>query len=108
MIFQRYADPFLLLNGMITAGRFAEYIHEFLQIYNEDQEEKTLWELWLHKVHDKSYTDFKASVGMITKNAAPTKKETAEVVQQSKQLLAGFRIGVGGDGIIQTVGNSSD
>ena len=86
---------------MIIAGRFAEYIHELLQIYNEEQEEKTLWELWLHKVHDKSYNDFKASVGMMNKNAAPTKKETAEVVQQSKKLLAGFRIGVGGDEVIQ-------
>ena len=108
MIFQRYSDPIRLLNGMITAERFAEYIREILQMYNEEQEDKTLWELWLHKVHDKSYNDFKASIGMITKNAAPTNKETAEVVQQSKQMLAGFRIGVGGDGVIQAAGNDSD
>lgn len=93
---------------MITAERFAEYIRELLQIYNEEQEDKTLWELWLHKVHDKSYNNFKASIG-ISKNAAPTHKETAEVVQQSKNLLNGFRIaGVGGNGVIQAAGDSSD
>lgn len=93
---------------MITAERFAEYVRELLQIYNDELEDKTLWELWLHKIHDKSYNDFKASVGMITKNAAPTQQETAETVQQSKQLLNGFRImGAAENGNIQITGDNS-
>ena len=109
MIFQRYADPFRLLNGMISAGRFDEYIFELLKIHNEEQEDKTLWELWLHKVHDKSYNDFRQSIGMIgNKKAAPTKEETAEVIQQSQTLLNGFRIAeVGKNGNIQAAGDNS-
>jgi len=108
LIFQRYADPFRLLNGMLSAGRFDDYIHELLQIHNEEQEDKTLWELWLHKVHDKTYNAFKESIGMINNQAAPTQEETAEVVQQSLDLLKGFRImGDADNGNIQTAGNNS-
>jgi hypothetical protein len=95
---------------MISAGRFDDFIREILNIYNEEQEDKTLWEMWLHKVHDKSYNAFKESLGMIgNKKAAPTKEETAEVIQESKTLLNGFRIAeVGKDGTIQAAGNNSD
>lgn len=94
---------------MISAGRFDEYIFELLKIHNEEQEDKTLWELWLHKVHDKSYNDFRQSIGMIgNKKAAPTKEETAEVIQQSKTLLNGFRIAeVGKNGNIHAAGDNS-
>ena len=108
MIFQRYADPFRLLNGMISAGRFDEYIHELLKIHNEEQEDKTVWELWLHKVHDKSYNAFRETIGMINNQAAPTKEDTAEVLQESMNLLNGFRFAeVGKNGNIQTAGNDS-
>lgn len=109
MIFQRYADPFRLLNGMLSAGRFADYVHELLQMHNEEQEDKTLWEFYLHKVHDKSYNDFKKSTGMMNKTAAPTLKEKADVVQQSKAMLNAFRpTGDGVNGNIQTSGDNSN
>ena len=93
---------------MISAGRFDEYIHELLKFHNEEQEDKTLWELWLHKVHDKSYNAFRESIGMINNQAAPTKEDTAEVLQESMNLLNGFRFAeVGKNGNIQTAGNDS-
>ena len=60
-------------------------------MHNEEQEDKTIWEMWLHKVYDKSYNDFRQSLGMIEGKAAPTQEETAEVIKQSFDLLQGFQ-----------------
>ena len=96
---------------MLDAGRFREFIHEVLGLYVEEENEKTAWEVWLHRIFDKSYTEFKKSLGMIKQTkAAPTNEETAKIVQQSFDMLASFSPTEGccKDGTIQTAGNDSD
>lgn len=63
---------------------------ELVQLHNEEMEDKTLWEIWLHRIFDKTFADFKASLGMENETAAPTQEEITSTVQESFNLLAGF------------------
>lgn len=53
LLFSRYASPFLLLDQMILTDRFSAFVSELLRIRNEEKDEQTLWEFFLHKVFDK-------------------------------------------------------
>ena len=72
---------------MLATGRFAEFVHEFVRLENEKEEEKTIWEFYLHRVYDKSFVEFKQS---LHPNAKPTKKDLETTVNESKSILAGF------------------
>ena len=61
-----------------------------IELYNEERKEEMLWELWLYRVHDKSYADFVASVDG-SKADKPTEQETAEIVKESRGILEGFK-----------------
>lgn len=75
LVFKRYSSPFLLLDTLIENGKFLEFIMELLEIYNDEQ----IYELWLHKVFDKSFSEFK--------NSAVRKQSTEEVpVMDNKQI----------------------
>ena len=58
LLFKRYANPFLLLDNMITTGRFLEFILELIDIQNDEK----IHDVWIHKVFDKSFDDFKKLV----------------------------------------------
>ena len=82
-----------ICSGMIACGRFHDFVKSVGRWTVQEQEEKeeeTLLQIWLHKVFDKSYSEFKQSLGM-SKNAAPSKEEQAEIVRQSHAMLDGFR-----------------
>jgi len=76
---------------MISMGRFTEFINEFINMYNEEQEDKTIWELWLHRVFDKSYEDFRMALNPKQNKAAPTKEDITSTVCASKDILNSFR-----------------
>lgn len=83
LLFSKYASPFLFLDTMLDAGRFFESVIEIIQADNE----KTLWEFYLHKVHDKSFDDFKKSL----EADKPVPKEQVETtVINSKSILDNF------------------
>jgi hypothetical protein len=93
---------------MISTGRFFEFVQEFVKTHNEEQEDKTIWEFWLHKVFDKSLEEFKELIKK-TNTAAPTQKELKETVQATFDMLDGFSLRGGAqDGDIQAAGDSSD
>ena len=80
-----------LLEGMIGTGRFLEFVDAFVDTYNEEQEDKTLWELWLHRVFDKSFADFRASVNGFGHHAeAPTQEDVKNIVSETKSILSNF------------------
>lgn len=82
---------------MVKAHRLAEFVDNFVQITNEEEQEKTLWEMWLHKVFDKSYGDFRQALEC--KNyAAPSKDEVVDIVRESKEMLDGVHLGEAGSG----------
>lgn len=90
---------------MISTARFSEFVKEVIKTHNEEQEDKTIWEFWLHKVYDKSLGEFKESLKEATK-AAPTHKELEETVRASFEMLEGFSLRGGAqDGTIQAAGD---
>ena len=99
------------MDVMIQSGRLFEFIREMLQIRNEEMEEETAWEFWLHKVFEQSWADFRASLNDTSStNAAPTHEELMKTVSESAQLLKNFCPDGGGEeqhGTVQTDGNDS-
>lgn len=79
---------------MISSKRLSEFVHEVLRIRNEETEEKTMWEFWLHKVHEKSFADFVKQ--MKTQTAEPETIPDAQLEQitkESMEILNGFTLG---------------
>lgn len=107
-LFQRYANPYPLLEGMISTGRLCEFVEEFIKTRNDEEEHKAEWEFWLHKVFDKSWAEFRECLNPTEtiENAAPTQAEMEETIQASMQMLNGFSLGGGADGTIQAAGNN--
>lgn len=99
------------MDVMIQSGRLHEFICEMLHIRNEELEEKTAWEVWLHKEFTRNWRDFRASLNDTnsTTNAAPTHEQTADIVKQSMSIMGSFMQmrGGGQDGTVQIDGNNS-
>lgn len=91
MLFQRYANPMPLIDKMLMTGRFREFVDEFINIRNEEVEEKTLWELWLHKIFDKDFNEFRNSLN-IGKESEPTEDDLIATVTGSVGILHGFNL----------------
>ena len=108
MLYQRYSNPMELLNGMLMTGQLYRFVSEIIKSVNEELEEKTLWEFWLHKDWERSWADFRKSLND-KPHAAPTQRETLDIVKESMGIMASFRpVGGGGeDGAISDIrGNS--
>lgn len=104
LLYQRYASPFSFMEGMIQTGRFEEFVTEFVDVINkerqeqfEEQKEQTMWELYLHRVFDKSYGEFKqqAKVEQDNKNMSESQIETT--INMSRNILANFNPEKGGE-----------
>lgn len=110
-MYQRYANPLELLDAMIDTGRLYEFVREVINIRNEEMEDKTAWEVWLHRVFDMSWHEFRESLNdkSSTTKAAPTHERLTETVRTSAQMLMNFCPDGGGeqDGTVQTIGNDS-
>lgn len=86
LLFKRYASPFSLLDGYIQTGRFCEFINEFYR----QKVESDRWEYYLHKVWDKSYTEFceTLQVSQDLQTMSETAMETT--IQESMNILGNF------------------
>lgn len=83
----------LLIDKMLLSGRFSEFVDEIITIRNEEQEEKTLWEFYLHRVFEQSFQDFKNSLNTTTqKEKVPTEEELIATVTGSMGILADFKL----------------
>ena len=98
------------MDMMIQTGRLHEFVCEVIKTRNEEKEEETAWEFWLHKVFEGSWADFRASLNDNSTKAAPTRKELADTVKQSGNILANFhpqKAGGEQNGTVQAVGDNS-
>lgn len=67
---------------MIACGRLCEFVTEFASMEND----RRLWELYLHKVFDnRSFADFKASV-----MPAQPEEDLETTVNTSRSILESF------------------
>ncbi|WP_195547818.1 hypothetical protein [Holdemania sp. 1001095H_141210_F2] len=86
LLFKRYANPFLLLDNMITTGRFLEFILELIDIQNDEK----IHDVWIHKVFDKSFDDFKKLVFESKEIADVDNQNVETTIKESFEILNNF------------------
>lgn len=91
MIFQRYACPYELMDGMIASCRFNEWISEIVNLHNDEEVEKAQWEFFLHKVFDMSYEQYKEDCKLNQQRQVADQEFDFEATfNNSKNMLEGF------------------
>lgn len=86
LLFKRYADPFSLLNGYIQTSRFCEFITTFC----EQKVEEDRWEFYLHKVWNKTYTEFCDALQVSQDLQEMSEAEMEATVKKSMAILGNF------------------
>lgn len=86
LLFKRYADPFSLLTGYIQTSRFCEFIKTFCDQKMEDDR----WEYFLHKVWDKSYSEFCEALQVTQDLHAMSDDDIEATVKKSMNILGNF------------------
>lgn len=76
-----------MLEEYIEAGCFTEFIDSLVEIVNEEVENETLWDFFLHKVYDKSYSDFLKEVKSKPVKVKPV--DFGTVINESMNILEG-------------------
>lgn len=88
LLFKRYANPFLFIEETIKTDSFSGFVSDFVEILNEENEDKVLWEFYLHRVFEKSYSEF---ISMIKTKKQPEKPVDFEAaINESVNILNGF------------------
>ena len=90
MLFARYANPFILLDQYISNGGLCQFVIDFVEMHNEREK----YELWLHKVWDKTYPEFLETLNN-TPQEEITDEELETTISNSKKLLSSFVPGKG-------------
>ena len=91
MLFSKYANPYFLLDRMISSGRFFEFVMEFIDLENERKE----YEYWLHKVWDKSFEEFKRA---IEPKEEINENDIETTITDAKTILSSF-VPASGEGV---------
>ena len=90
LLSQRYANPCFFMDGMIQTGRFNEFVDDIIQAHNNELEEKTMWDVWLHKIWEGGFDEFKESVKNDMKNQNMSARTIEATVQDSLDILKNF------------------
>lgn len=85
LLFSKYASPYSLIDDLILNGDFFDWVVEFVDAENERQ----IWEMWLHKVFDRSFEEFRKSVIKKQPNQV-TDEQIETTILNSKSILNGF------------------
>ena len=97
-LYQRYADPFPFMDGMIQTGRFSEFVRRFFETHFNEREEKVNWEYFLHKVWEGSYTEFKEEMKNTRQNQQMSERTKETTIKDSMNILKNFKpITAGGE-----------
>lgn len=86
LLSRRYASPFLILNCYIQTKRFCEFIDEFAEAVQESNR----YELYLHKVWDRSYLEFKEDVQTTQQNRHLSEGGFETTIKHSMNILNNF------------------
>lgn len=81
----------VLLDKMIQGQRFHEFVCEFVSIQNEELEDQTKWEFWLHKVFDQTFREFLDGINNTnSQTKRPSNEDLETTVKESMEILNGF------------------
>ena len=83
LLFKRYASPFLLLDSLILTNSLNNFISNFIDFVKEDNE----WEFFLHKIYDKSWSEFSNDIEQ-SENQKPI--DLGATLVKSKNMLNNF------------------
>ena len=83
LLFTRYASPFILLDGLIVTNSLYNFISDFLGFVSEDEN----WEFFLHKVYDKSWSEFSDE---IVQEENQKQIDLGATLMKSKNMLNNF------------------
>ena len=83
LLFTRYASPFVLLDGLIMTNSLNSFVDDFFDFVNEERE----WEFFLHKVYDKSWSEFTNDIKQ-SENQKPI--DLGATLMKSKTMLNNF------------------
>lgn len=86
LLFTRYASPFLFMDEMIRNGQFCMFIHNVIKAKHESDE----WEIYLHKVWDKSFSEFKEEIRLNQRHQNMTNDQIERIVNDSMNVLSNF------------------
>ena len=86
LLFKRYADPFSLMNGYIQTSRMCEFIQAFIEQKTEDER----WEYFLHKVWDKTYSEFCEALQTSQDLQQMSDEDIEMTVKKSMNILGNF------------------
>lgn len=78
---------------MIRSKRFEDFVSESIKIRNEEEKEQFIWEIWLHRIHDKSFDEVWSIVnGETSDPEQPTMSEESKkaVVMEAKGIYERF------------------
>ena len=83
---KRYGgSPFFILDRYLEQNRLSEFIYEVWSIHHEEE----IFDIWLHKVDDKSYQDFRDS---LIPPKSVNEEEVAKTIEDSTNILKGFTL----------------
>ena len=93
LLFKEYASPFVLLDEVISAGMFTE----FLKTFEDQRTERQLWEYYINKLpawDDRSFDQFKKDItgGKDQKIERPSDEHLETVVKDSFNMINNFRL----------------
>lgn len=97
LLSQRYASPNFFMDGMILSGRFSSFVTDFIKQINKEKEDQVEWDIFLHKVWDKSYADFKEEIKINKQHKEMSERTIETTVQNSMEILNNFNPEEGGE-----------
>ena len=83
LLFVRYASPFILLDNLIITNSLNSFVDDFFDFVNEERN----WEFFLHKVYDKSWSEFSDDIEQL-ENQKPI--DLGATLMKSKNMLNNF------------------
>lgn len=96
LLSRRYASPFFVVDEMLSQGRFFEFVCEINKIADEEETKKKLWDIWIHRVFDKSFDEWKQQIESRMTAEQETTQNIEATVKNSKDILCGFNPQTGG------------
>lgn len=97
LLYQRYASPFSFIDGMILSGRFDEFVMSFWNTSQEEKNEATLWEYYIHRVFEGSFEEFKKGLQNNIDHQNMSERTIETTINHTMNILNNFNPEKGGE-----------